>query len=321
MPPADTPAPSPRQWPFVVAAVVGVGLIAAPATFRMFDRAPKGAVMIDEFRPFMTEQRITGFGSSLATIDAGLADAELWLEPHLATIPAPEDGTAPATGSYEQLRDEWPAIQTDMVDMLDTIEANIDRFEAVDALPDFALFPWFFVGPGVVVLAVSVVGTVRARRGLPTRGAGIALVVLGVAIVAAPAVFQMFTRAPEGGAMIDDFRPLMTESRVREIQGYFLVIGTGEGVIRTRLVPPVSEATGDDPPVDLTRFLEDWPGISNDMAPMIGAMSDNLDNYAAVAALPPFPLFPWFFVIPGVALAALGVFGIRTTPTRQESTS
>jgi len=29
-------------------------------------------------------------------------------------------------------------------------------------------------------------------------------------------------------------------------------------------------------------------------------MSDNLGNYAAVDALPPFPLFPWFFVLPGV---------------------
>jgi len=29
-------------------------------------------------------------------------------------------------------------------------------------------------------------------------------------------------------------------------------------------------------------------------------MADNLDNYEGIAALPPFGLFPWFFVIPGI---------------------
>jgi hypothetical protein len=52
------------------------------------------------------------------------------------------------------------------------------------------------------------------------------------------------------------------------------------------------------------------------MAPMIGAMADNVGNFDAVAALPPFWLFPWFFVIPGVAVAALGV-AARPRPTDQ----
>ena len=45
----------------------------------------------------------------------------------------------------------------------------------------------------------------------------------------------------------------------------------------------------------------DWVHILNDMTPMIGAMSDNVTNYQALASLPPFPLFPWFFVDPGSA--------------------
>ena len=39
------------------------------------------------------------------------------------------------------------------------------------------------------------------------------------------------------------------------------------------------------------------------MTPMIGAMSDNVDNYEAITSLPPFPLFPWFFVAPGLLIA------------------
>ena len=40
---------------------------------------------------------------------------------------------------------------------------------------------------------------------------------------------------------------------------------------------------------------------------MIGAMSDNVDNYEAISALPPFPLFPWFFVVPGLLIAGLAL--------------
>jgi len=38
--------------------VVGLGLVATPVAFGMFDRAPKGAVMIDDFRPFMTTDEV-----------------------------------------------------------------------------------------------------------------------------------------------------------------------------------------------------------------------------------------------------------------------
>jgi hypothetical protein len=58
----------------------------------------------------------------------------------------------------------------------------------------------------------------------------------------------------------------------------------------------------------ITALVRQWPAIQGDFAPMIGAMSDNVPNYQAVAALPPFPLFPWFFVAPGVIIAGLAVF-------------
>ena len=54
--------------------------------------------------------------------------------------------------------------------------------------------------------------------------------------------------------------------------------------------------------------------ILNDMTPMIGAMSDNVANYQAIASLPPFPLFPWFFVLPGVLVAGLALAGGVSRP-------
>jgi hypothetical protein len=39
-------------------------------------------------------------------------------------------------------------------------------------------------------------------------------------------------------------------------------------------------------------------------------------NYEAVASLPPFPLFPWFFVIPGVLVTGLALFAWRPRAQR-----
>jgi hypothetical protein len=49
------------------------------------------------------------------------------------------------------------------------------------------------------------------------------------------------------------------------------------------------------------------------MTPMIAAMSDSVPRYQAIRSLPPFTLFPWFFLIPGVLIAGLAI-GARSKP-------
>lgn len=288
---------STRRGTLVAAAALGAGLIAAPAVFSMFSRAPSGGEMIDDFTPYMTEEVIGGFADDLALIDRAVGDAA----PAVAALP-----TEVRTTYFGQLADAWPAIYDDMGGMLDTMGGNRSNFDAVAALPPFPLFPWFFVAPGAMAIGFALWGVRRSRR-----GPGVALVALGLGLVLAPAVFQMFTRAPRGADMIDDFRSLMTTERVQTMQGYFLVIGAGEGNLRNDIVP-LLDSTGATPAVD--EFSREWPRISNEMAPMIGAMGDNVDNFADVDALPPFDLFPWFFVVPGLALATLGAATIRRSP-------
>jgi hypothetical protein len=77
----------------------------------------------------------------------------------------------------------------------------------------------------------------------------------------------------------------------------------------------------DDPDayVAISRFNEDWPTIVGEFNPMIGTMSDNVDNFADVDALPPFPLFPWFFVIPGALIAGFALFAGRGGQATTES--
>jgi hypothetical protein len=294
----------------VALVVIGLGLVAAPAIFQMFDRAPAGGDMIDGFRPFMTKAEITKLRGFLSEIDAAAKESKSTIDPAAATALG-LDATAyrkrlTYLAAFEQ---QYPAINADMTDMLDKMDRNLDNFAGVDALPPFPLFPWFFVLPGLLIAGVAGAALVARRRGRSTRGLFIALVVLGVGLIAAPLVFQMFGRAPGGGDMINDFRSLMTREKVETIQGYFVTIGVGEGELRTKAVPAAALAPGAVPAV--TKFGEDWPRINREMAPVVGVMSDNVDNYLAVDALPPFPLFPWFFVIPGVLVVGLAGVALR----------
>lgn len=287
-----------RRRPLAAVAAIGVGLVAAPVAFSMFERAPKGAELLDGFAPYMDIDEIDSFRGHLAEIGAARDDVAAALEPGGTDLPATRAFAA-----------RWDEIHRDMGSMLDDMEANLDEFDGVAALPSFTLFPWFFVLPGLLLVATAA----WALRRPDGRGPLVAAGILGVGLLAAPVAFQMFTRAPGGARMIDDFAPMMTEDRILSVQGYFLTIGSAEGELRRTLLPAVPP--GSHPAVEA--LVANWPATSADMAPLIGAVVDNLDNYRAVAALPPFGLFPWFFVAPGVlvvALAAAAAGRRRTEP-------
>lgn len=294
-----------RRWPLVVAVVIGLALALAPAAWQMFDRAPKGGHMIGGFRPYMSEATIAGFRGDLAVIDAAHGQvAALRADGHAAAVVG-----QPAVAAFDR---GWPGIDDDMGSMLTTMHENIGHYRGVAALPPFVLFPWFFVLPGLLVAAVGLWLLLADRRGdVAPRARTVrrrVLIALGIGLVAAPAVFQMFTRAPGGARMIDAFRPFMTQAKVTQVQGYFLTIGDAEGALRLSVLPKLRSGGGVAPQqvAAIERLDAQWPAISARMAPMIGAMTDNVGNYQAVAALPPFWLFPWFFVVPGVAVAICG---------------
>jgi len=303
-----------KRGPVIAIIVIGLALVAAPAVFQMFTRAPKGGHMIKDFRPYMTRANVAKFQGYMAEIDRADAESQTQLPALLATragIPSSQIPTRFV--SLASLNRQWPTIKADMSDdMLVKMDRMVPNYQAVHALPPFSLFPWFFVLPGLFVALLAVLALRADRRPMGARRYLTGLAVLGVAIIAAPAVFQMFTRAPKGAKMIDTFRPLMTTKKVGTIQGYFIVIGAGEGELRNKVTPALLQGGVTQQQLAtqlpaLDAFHRDWPRISSDMAPMIGTMSDNVGNFAAVDALPPFWLFPWFFVLPGLLIASLAI--------------
>lgn len=295
-----------RAGAVFAALLIGLGLVAAPLAFSMFDRAPSGGDMIDDFKPFMTSQKLAQYRGFIAEIRAAEQQTGRAVDPvaaeNLGLSDAAYKEQLALLADFEQ---QWPAIDADMSDMLDTMQSNLANFDGVAALPPFPLFPFFFLLPGIMIAVIAALALRARSHGRAPRRLVIAIAVLGIGLVAAPAIFQMFSRAPGGREMIDDFRPLMTRKKVTTIQGYFLTIGNGEAQIRNDALPAADLETGSAPAVE--RFSEDWPTINSELSPMVGTMADNLDNYADVDALPRFDLFPWFFVAPGLALIGLAL--------------
>jgi hypothetical protein len=94
------------------------------------------------------------------------------------------------------------------------------------------------------------------------------------------------------------------------MQNNFSTIAVGQGALRLDVVPALKDSGLSAREIarrfpDLTRLNRGWIGILNDMTPMIGAMSDNVDNYQAISGLPAFGLFAWFFLLPGLLVAVL----------------
>jgi len=305
--------------------MIGIGLILAPAIFQMFSRAPLGGTMIEDFEPYMVEAKIDTFRGYMDQIGVAVEQAA---DVRTSMIESGTVSMAEFDSQYvsvQQLTSGWAAINADMTDLLDRMNANMDDYAAVAALPPFPMFPWFFVLPGLLVAGVasSILRSMHKNR--PHRQRLWVLAGLGVAITAAPVAFQMFTRAPMGRDMIDSFRPMMTRERVQNVQGYFVTLGGGEGQMRVTLIPAYVAAGGDvaDHPA-IAEFSAQWPTIVKDFNPMIATMSDNVDNFQAVDALPSFALFPWFFLVPGVLVAGLAGVALRrqsSPPSHLEAAS
>ena len=154
----------------LVVLVIGLGLAAAPALFQMFSRAPRGGDMIVGFRPYMTEAKIAEFQGYMVEIDAAVTEMQQRLEPALAEdLGLDGDAVETRFASYTELQEEWGTIFADMTEMLDTMEENLDNFAAVDALPPFALFPWFFAVPGLLIAGFAGWALARSRHGRSSR--------------------------------------------------------------------------------------------------------------------------------------------------------
>ena len=305
-------ARAPKRWPLAVLAVIGIGLILAPVAFGMFSKAPDGASMMTSFSPFMTRHRLDGFQADMRDVGNAVAQGQQAIR-HPGRARGGNRLLARVAPQFASFARQWRGVDSDMGGMLVKIKANLPNYQAMAALPSFRLFPWFFVIPGAILLVLAATGLARVAAWRALRWVA---VVLGIALVLAPVGAQMFSRAPKGAQMMSTFKTIETRHHLRRIQGYFSEMAVGQGLVQLELVPALRHTDLGAAQIQarypaLHTLDASWVHILNDMTPMIAAMSNNINDYQAIASLPSFRLFPWFFLLPGVLVIVIALLGDR----------
>lgn len=151
----------------VVILLVGLALIVAPFIYQMFDRAPAGADMMEDFEPVLTRENVTRFQGHMETFGGIQTDME-------AMMPA----LAQQLGMTQDQLNEWlgqqfPALAEGMQQMdimgedfntvITVMDNNVENFQKANELP-MRTMPWFFVVAGVILVILS-----GAQLLLPSR--------------------------------------------------------------------------------------------------------------------------------------------------------
>jgi hypothetical protein len=232
-----------------VVLVVGLGLIVAPSIFGMWQRAPRGAQMISGFKPIMTVHNVPviagygrvvlgGFGNSPAIVSEAAAHysgGKVQLSYQQASQFLQTHGDL---GALSYLQQQLPTLGPPFSTLLSVFYKDQPYFAGMVGLPNFSLFPYFFVLPGailalgaaLVLRRLAVAG--RAEAGAGEAGGGGAgtgrataldaargarrpawvVTVLGLLLVLAPFLpmppgfHSIRTVGPHGATMLADFQ-------------------------------------------------------------------------------------------------------------------
>jgi hypothetical protein len=163
--------------------------------------------------------------------------------------------------------------------------------------------------------AVSVAGAASFLSLARSRGAfaPFAIVLVGAALVVFPFATSMFDRAPRGAGMITAFEPYMKPAKLAGYQRDVRQLDEGftEGAVKgPALLSPHADAAAalkrfQSSNPELAQVNREWPQINRRLSSLLSTIQANRTNYDAVAALPRFTLFPWFFIVPGALLILL----------------
>ncbi|GAA2066343.1 hypothetical protein GCM10009722_30740 [Williamsia deligens] len=301
----------------MLSGVVGLLLVVAPLAGGMLYPAAQGQAMLTAFAPYVTEQRLDGFRADLDRLDAA----------HQAVVRLDTSGVVDVA-RYPQIDGfvmRYPAIDADMRQLVDRIDAGRPDFDRLAALRPIDIIPFLPIGAGLLIVAGSIWAWRRARAGRSPVPAGLVVAVVAVALVVTPLVRGMPTDTRAATPLLDRFSTVLTTEKVRDVQGYFVVLVGAVGAVDSGYRADIATAPRQDvAAVDDLRAQ--WQRMSSDFAGLIGTMNDNIANYRGVRALNDrttalgagaFAILPWFLVGAGLLTAATAVAGTTGGPRRR----
>ena len=183
---------SARLWWPVLA--IGIALVVLPLAIGLPSKASHGQSMIDEFNPIMqpanVETTVDYYNETFVPlrpvaeggIAAGAEAPELIgaLAQQLGMSPAQVQqflgaefpATAQLLGNLPKLEPVFEGVPPGLdhyQPLVNTMDNNVTNYEKIDSLPNFRLFMWFFIAPGLLLVLLSGRALLAARSVVPGR--------------------------------------------------------------------------------------------------------------------------------------------------------
>jgi hypothetical protein len=164
-------------WPVLV---IGVALIVAPLAISLPSKASAGQKMLNGFHPLMQpaavattvnyyDKTFTALGSvatggvaasaEIPALFSGLAGALHMTQPQLAQFLSTSfPALAQLLEKFPQLVPVFKNVPPGLAwykPLVDTMHAQVNNYAKVDSLPNFNLFTWFFIVPGILLVGLA----------------------------------------------------------------------------------------------------------------------------------------------------------------------
>lgn len=255
--------------PAVALLVLGVALAIGPIVGGLFSKVASGKQMIDQFAPHMEVDARARYDSDLKTLRAAAAAVD--------TIYAQQGVATGRFAGLDVYRRQASAIDQHATSLLDRVNRTEPDYRRIADIGGFDRIPFLIVLYGIAliygacVLLASTRGRARAAVGL--------IVVASFALAVYPFISDLSSGTKAGQRMLHSFAPMMTRAQVRQLQADFVVLVTADGELDTgfRAVPQTGQ-----PAAAVNALVTGWPGISSDLASLVGTINDNIGNFNAL---------------------------------------
>ena len=166
-----------------------------------------------------------------------------------------------------------------------------------------------------------------------------AVLAIGVALVVTPFAMSLPTKAASGQEMLNGFQPIMQPDQVAKTADYYNNVFVPLGQVTPMMseqnlakfqayLDGLGQMKFDASALPMLQQMQrDFGGLLGTMQqnvgifsqvpaglthykPLVTTMQANVENYKQVNSLPDFRLFTVFFVLPGVLLIGIAVYGL-----------
>lgn len=307
-----------RRVPAFIIGGVGVLLILMTLTTNLFSVGPAFERLTDDFRPEFKSSEVAALRQDVNGLAATQAEFTTKAVPALATAlnVTPEQFQAqlaqkyPAVAAGVQIA---PAVTQEFNGVLNLIDQERERFTDADAIPTKSLpantVPWG--------LAVGGLACIGAAFLVARRTGAVLAVVLGLALVVAPLVMTVPSKADAADTMNAHFKPVYTAEFVGKAQQSLVAMKAMGAELQTKLTPDLA-AQMRMTPAQLQGYLQaNFPTLTAGMAAMpaafarfdnlVNAFESSLDNYDTLKPVSLVPIV-WATIVAGLLVAGTAGF-------------